>query len=86
MPEGIDVNSIKAQVYYGKILDNGIMEEMQTIPMKLKDKDEEKRVYNYSAKITLKTGGNYGYTFRVMPQTDMILDTTNLDLVQWVTR
>ena len=86
LPEGIDVNSIKAQVYYGKILDNGIMEEMQTIPMKLKDKDEEKRVYNYSAKITLKTGGNYGYTFRVMPQTDMVLDTTNLDLVQWITR
>ena len=86
LPEGIDANSIKAQVYYGKILDNGIMEQMQTIPMKLKDKDEEKRIYNYSAKITLKTGGNYGYTFRVMPQTDMLLDTTNLDLVQWVTR
>ena len=86
LPEGIDVNSIKTQVYYGKILDNGIMEEMQTIPMQLKDKDEEKRAYNYSAKITLKTGGNYGYTFRVMPQTDMVLDTTNLDLVQWITR
>ena len=86
LPEGIDANSIKAQVYYGKILDNGIMEQMQTIPMQLKDKDEEKRIYNYSAKITLKTGGNYGYTFRVMPQTDMMLDTTNLDLVQWVTR
>ena len=86
LPEGIDADSIKTQVYYGKILDNGIMEEMQTIPMQLKDKDEEKRVYNYSAKITLKTGGNYGYTFRVMPQTDMLLDTTNLDLVQWVTR
>ena len=86
LPEGIDANSIKAQVYYGKILDNGIMEQMQTIPMQLKDKDEEKRIYNYSAKITLKTGGNYGYTFRVMPQTDMLLDTTNLDLVQWVTR
>ena len=86
LPEGIDVNSIKAQVYYGKILDNGIMEQIQTIPMELKEKDDENRTYTYSAKITLKTGGNYGYTFRVMPQTDMLLDTTNLDLVQWVTR
>ena len=34
----------------------------------------------------LKTGGNYGYTFRVMPQTNMMLDTANLDLIQWVTR
>ena len=86
LPVGVNVNSIKAQVYYGKILDNGIMEQIQTIPMELKEKDDENRTYTYSAKITLKTGGNYGYTFRVMPQTDMLLDTTNLDLVQWVTR
>ena len=86
LPESIDCNSIRAEAYYGKILDNGIMEEIQTVPMKLIEKDEETRTYKYSTKIELKTGGNYGYTFRVMPQTDMMLNTTNLDLIQWVTR
>ena len=86
LPESIDCDSIRAEVYYGKILDNGIMEEIKTVPMELKEKDDENREYKYSTKIELKTGGNYGYTFRVMPQTDMMLNTTNLDLIQWVTR
>ncbi len=86
LPENIDCNSIRAEVYYGKILENGIMEQIQTVPMNLIEQDDENRTYKYSAKIELKTGGNYGYTFRVMPQTDMMLDTANLDLIQWVTR
>ena len=86
LPENIDCNSIRAEVYYGKILENGIMEQIQTVPMNLIEQDDENRTYKYSAKIELKTGGNYGYTFRVMPQTNMMLDTANLDLIQWVTR
>ena len=86
LPENIDCNSIRTEVYYGKILENGIMEQIQTVPMNLIEQDDENRTYKYSAKIELKTGGNYGYTFRVMPQTDMMLDTANLDLIQWVTR
>ena len=86
LPENIDCNSIRTEVYYGKILENGIMEQIQTVPMNLIEQDDENRVYKYSAKIELKTGGNYGYTFRVMPQTAMMLDTANLDLIQWVTR
>ena len=62
------------------------MEQIQTVPMNLIEQDDENRTYKYSAKIELKTGGNYGYTFRVMPQTVMMLDTANLDLIQWVTR
>lgn len=86
LPENIDCNSIRTEVYYGKILENGIMEQIQTVPMNLIEQDDENRTYKYSAKIELKTGGNYGYTFRVMPQTNMMLDTSNLDLIQWVTR
>ncbi len=86
LPENIDCNSIRTEVYYGKILENGIMQQIQTVPMNLIEQDDENRTYKYSAKIELKTGGNYGYTFRVMPQTVMMLDTANLDLIQWVTR
>lgn len=86
LPENIDCNSIRAEVYYGKILENGIMEQIQIVPMNLIEGNDETRTYKYSAKIELKTGGNYGYTFRVMPQTNMMLDTANLDLIKWVVR
>ena len=52
--------------------------------MKLVSEEEEYRRYHYSAKIKLQTGGNYGYTFRVMPQNEMLLDSENLDLVKWI--
>ena len=82
----IDVDNITAQCYYGKILDNGIVENVSIIPMKLTSSDEENKIYQYTTKIELKTGGNYGYTFRVMPKHEMLLDSENLNLVKWITK
>ena len=82
----IDKDSVEVQVYYGKILDNGVVKSMQIIPMKFKQAVENKdNTYLYNAKIELTTGGNYGYTFRVMPKHKMLLDPANLDLVKWIT-
>ena len=82
----IKQENIDVEVYYGKILDNGIVENVSIIPMKLEKQDEETRKYYYVAKIELITGGNYGYTFRVMPKHEMILEPTNLNLVKWITK
>ena len=82
----VDLENITVECYYGKILDNGIVENVSIIPMKLTGKDEENKKYEYATKIELKTGGNYGYTFRVMPRHEMLLDAENLNLVKWVTK
>ena len=82
----VDLENITVECYYGKILDNGIVENVSIIPMKLTGKDEETKKYEYTTKIELKTGGNYGYTFRVMPRHEMLLDAENLNLVKWVTK
>ncbi len=82
----VDINNIKVECYYGKILDNGVVENVSIIPMKLENKNEEERIYEYSTKIELKTGGNYGYTFRIMPKHEMILDSENLNLIKWITK
>ena len=80
----IDPNSIRVEVYYGKFLENGTVQDVQIIPMKMEGKEEENKKYYYVAKIKLTTGGNYGYSFRVMPQNEMILDSENMDLVKWI--
>lgn len=82
----IDIENIEVEVYYGKILENGIVENVSIIPMELTDSDEDQRKYYFTAKIELTTGGNYGYTFRVMPKNEMILEPANLDLVKWITK
>lgn len=82
----ISKDNIEVQVYYGKILDNGVVKSMAIIPMKLQEEAiNEDNTYLYKAKIELTTGGNYGYTFRVMPKHKMLLDSANLDLVKWIT-
>ena len=81
----VDINNITVECYYGKLLDNGIVENVSIIPMRLENKNEEEKIYEYSTKIELKTGGNYGYTFRIMPKHEMLLDAENLNLVKWIT-
>ena len=80
----IDSNKVQVEVYYGQIEENGIVSNVTVIPMKLKNSNESEKVYLYEAEIELISGGDYGYTFRVMPKHKMILDAENLDLVKWI--
>lgn len=79
-------DNIEVQVYYGKIEENGVVDDITIIPMKMKSSDVENKIYEYIAKVNLKNGGNYGYTFRVMPKHEMLLDSANLNLVKWITK
>ena len=54
--------------------------------MKYAGEEKEYRRYTYTAKISLPSGGNYGYTFRVLPTNEMLLDSENLNLIKWITK
>ena len=81
----ISIENIEAQVYYGRIQENGVVDDISIIPMKLIEEDRDAKIYTFAAKVQLINGGNYGYTFRVMPKHDMLLESANLDLVKWIT-
>ena len=80
----LNKEDIRVEAYCGKVSDNGIVEDVIVVPMKLVSEEEQYKRYHYYAKISLASGGNYGYTFRVMPQNEMLLDSENLDLVKWI--
>ena len=82
----LEKEDVRVEVYCGKISDDGRVENVSVVPMKLVSEEKEYRRYLYTAKISLSSGGNYGYTFRVMPTNDMLLDSENLDLVKWLTK
>ncbi|MCI8620790.1 MAG: glycosyltransferase family 1 protein [Clostridia bacterium] len=79
--QNIDKKNVSVQVYSGKVLENGILEDIQIKEMQ----EQEKESDIYKAKISLQTGGDYGYTFRIMPKHEMILEAQNLNLVKWMT-
>ena len=82
----LEKEDIRVEVYCGKISDEGRVENITVVPMKFVSEEKEYKRYTYTAKISLSTGGNYGYTFRVMPTNKMLLDSENLDLVKWITK
>ena len=82
----LNKEDIRVEAYCGKISDDGTVEDIVVVPMKLDKEEEEYKRYHYSAKVSLASGGNYGYTFRVMPQNEMLLDSENLDLIKWITK
>lgn len=80
----ISEENIETQVYFGQIQDNGTVKNVFTQSMKKIGEDLEEHVYCYEATIKLTTGGNFGYTFRVVPKHEMLLDQENLNLVKWI--
>ena len=74
------------QVYFGQMLENGTVRNVYTATMNKVAENKEESKYSYEAVIDLKTGGNFGYTFRVMPKHEMLIDEENLDLVTWMTK
>ena len=84
--QDIDINSADIQVYFGQIQENGTVRNVYTETMNLISEDKENHKYTYEAVLDLKTGGNFGYTFRVMPRHEMLLEPANLDLVKWITK
>ena len=84
LPEGvIEKENIEVQAFYGKITDKGIVDDVHITPMEFTE--DKKGTLKYSAKIALKTGGDYGYTFRVIPKHKMLLEGMNLNLIKWIT-
>ena len=83
MPEDVEV-----QVYFGRVKENGVMEKISVTPMERIRADSQYETdageFIYEANINFTTGGEYGYTFRVLPKNHMILDNENLDLLKWV--
>ena len=78
----IDENNAEVQVYFGQVQDNGTVKNVFTSEMKKIGEENGKSFYETT--IDLTTGGNFGYTFRVMPKHEMLVDSENLDLVKWI--
>ena len=40
--------------------------------------------YEYKTSIEIDNGGNYGYTFRVLPKHEMLINKQDMSLVKWI--
>jgi len=60
-----------------------LIENAEVIEMKLEEKLEY-GLYRYSADISFSDGGEYGYTFRVLPFHPDLINKFETGLIRWV--
>ena len=81
---GIDPNSVTVEVYCGKLDEQGKMTNSLYTEMNLTNTIGESN-YEYSSDLVIDDGGNYGYTFRVLPKHDLLINKHDLSLCKWLT-
>jgi len=80
----VNPDSVEIQAYVGRVKTDGSFEKVSTTPMRLEALDSENKIYRYVTEIEFPSGGNYGYTFRVVPKHEMLLGSENLNLIKWI--
>lgn len=79
----IDPSSVKVQIFYGSVGKNNNIENPVIADMKVDEKNDY-GIYRYSADINLSEGGEYGYTFRVIPSNKDLINEFDMGLIRWV--
>ncbi|NLI58152.1 MAG: glycosyltransferase family 1 protein [Clostridium sp.] len=78
----IEPSSVKVQIYYGDVGNDNTIENPHIVDMQLEEKISD-NTYRYTTNITLFEGGEYGYTFRVIPNHPDLLNRFDLPLIRW---
>ena len=79
----INPNSVICEVFYGKFLNDEKLVGTKCVKMDLTN-DFKDGTYEYSTQIDIDNGGNYGYTFRVLPNHEMLINSQDMSLVKWI--
>ncbi len=79
----IEPSSVTVEVFYGKFVDGEKLSQSSYKEMEL-TQDLGNSTFEYQAEISIDNGGNYGYTFRVLPKHSMLIDKQDMSLVKWI--
>lgn len=75
-PEDVDV-----QIYYGKVDDKNKAHANEYIPMEFQGKTAD--IFEYIGVIDCDKTGNFGYTLRVLPKHEMMINPFEMGLISW---
>ncbi|MBQ7667788.1 MAG: alpha-glucan family phosphorylase [Clostridia bacterium] len=78
----ISPDDVTVEVYIGKLSETGVICESEVKQMKLVQKNGD--MYEYKAEIPMKNGGNYGFTYRIIPKNPMLINKQDMGLIRWV--
>jgi len=76
-------SSVDVEVFFGKFqngekLINSLFKKMEL------SNDLGNGSYEFKTQVNIDNGGNFGYTFRVLPKNDMIINQHDISLEKWI--
>ena len=74
---------ISVEVYYGPLTNNRIAQGRSEVMNVVRQTDSA--TFHYETKIRLLDGGEYGYSFRVIPSNVNLMNKFDLPLIKWTT-
>lgn len=78
----VNPSNVKVQIYYGTIGENGKLENPEAKDMELVESIGSGN-YRYSVNLRILEGGEYGYTFRILPYHPDLISQFEMTLVRW---
>ena len=76
-------SDVLVEVYYGKFGESSQLIESKYYEMTVAE-ELENNVYKYQAELSIDNGGTYGYTYRVLPKHNLLINKQDLSLVKWL--
>ena len=78
----VNPDDVSVEVYYGKLTDNNHIVDSHVAKMNLIQKNGD--VYEYRTELPMKDGGSYGFTYRIVPKSDKLINKHDMGLIKWV--
>jgi starch phosphorylase len=76
-------DEVSVQLYYGKLNDHNNIESSNYIELLEYEKVGQGR-YKYMSSIQINEGGEYGYTYRVLPKNTNLIDPFDSGFIKWI--
>lgn len=76
-------DDVEVQIYYGPIDKQNDPHFSRTVVMETSDGLNEKGLYNYSGKIVPLNSGQKGFTIRVLPKNDLLINPFEIGVIHW---
>ncbi len=80
--DGLSINDLDVQIYYGKIEEIENSESNKFVSMQPTEKNS-KNIVHYIGEIDAYTTGQFGFTIRVLPKHPLLLSSFELGLIKW---
>ena len=76
-------DDVEVQIYFGKMIGNGDTQKNSYAVMEHQPKEGKSKIYSFKGEVDLRETGQFGYTLRILPKHEMLINPFEMGLIRW---